>query len=64
MLTYNEKSYFTVEEAAERLLCTPETIRRYIRQGKLKATKIIRRWYISEDELTAYVTGNETTEEG
>jgi len=61
MLIYMKKNYFTVEEAAERLLCTPETIRRYIRQGKINATKIIRRWYISEDELTAYVTG-ETTE--
>ena len=39
----------TVEELAEKFKTHPETIRRYIREGKIKAT-IIGKKYLIEDE--------------
>lgn len=46
-----------VEDLAKVLGCNMETIRRYIRQGKLKAQKIGRRYYVSKDNLKAFANG-------
>ncbi len=35
-----EKNAFTIKEAAERLACHPDTLRRAIKAGKLKAAKL------------------------
>lgn len=47
---------YTVEEVAKKLDRNPETIRRWIRNGKLKATKHSRKkgFTISEDELDTF----------
>jgi len=45
----------TTEEAARRLSLTPETVRRMIRGGELRAVKIGRVHRIEEEELSAYV---------
>lgn len=42
----------TVPEAARRTKRDPETVRRWIRSGRLKATKIGTQHLIDEDELT------------
>jgi len=44
-----------VEDIAAALDANIETIRRYIRQGKLKAQKIGRRYYVSKDNLKDFV---------
>jgi len=41
----------TVPEAARRIKRDPETVRRWIRSGRLKATKIGTQHVIDEDEL-------------
>src|SRR6266446_2948007 len=41
----------TVPEAARRTKRDPETVRRWIRSGRLKATKIVTQHLIDEDEL-------------
>lgn len=45
----------TTEETARRLSLTPETVRRMIRGGTLRAVKIGRVHRIEEEELSAYV---------
>ena len=45
---------FTTEEAADLLRLEAETIRRAIRQGKLKAARQGRKFIISRLELEAY----------
>ena len=49
----------TVPEAARRTKRDPETVRRWIRSGRLKATRIGTQHFIDEDDL-AGLTGDAT----
>jgi excisionase family DNA binding protein len=44
---------FTVEEAAERFHVSHETIRRWLKAGRLQATRPGRRWLITESAMEA-----------
>lgn len=43
----------TVKEVADRLKLTPYTVREWIREGKLKASKVGGVWRVKEDNLSA-----------
>ena len=45
---------YDVEELSEMLDVGEMTIRRYLRDGKLKGPKMARRWYVTEEALKAY----------
>jgi len=45
---------YDVEELAGMLSVGTPTIRRYIREGKLKGKKMAKRWYVSEESLKEY----------
>jgi excisionase family DNA binding protein len=45
---------FTLTEAAKALGLAPSTLRHQIRNGKLRARKVSRDWYVSEDEVERY----------
>ncbi|CAN5521606.1 hypothetical protein BH20ACT18_BH20ACT18_04690 [soil metagenome] len=47
----------TVPEAARRVARNPETIRRWIREGKLPAERIGTQWIIEEDDLDVVMNG-------
>ncbi|NLI21034.1 MAG: helix-turn-helix domain-containing protein [Clostridiales bacterium] len=47
-------SFYTVDQIAELLLIHPKTIQRYIREGKLHATKIGKRWRVSGHDLSRF----------
>lgn len=47
----------TPEEVAERLALTPKTVRRFLREGRLKAMKVGRLWRVRESDLLAYMKG-------
>ncbi len=47
----------TVPEAARRVARNPETIRRWIREGKLPAERIGTQWVIEEEDLDAVMNG-------
>lgn len=51
----------TVPEAAKRTGRNPETIRRWIREGKLRATKIGTQHILDEQDLDAMLTSREDT---
>ena len=57
MIKLETTTAYTPTEAAEILHKNPDTVRRYIRSGKLKAQKVGNTWYITDKTLTEFVTG-------
>ena len=56
---------YDVEELAEILDVGLPTIRKYLREGRLKGTKPAKRWYVSEEALKEYFRPEpEVQEEG
>lgn len=53
-----ELKVFTVEQMAEMLQCTEQTVVNYIKQGKLGAFLIGRDYRITEKDLYDYVETN------
>ncbi len=47
--------YYTVDIIAKMLSMHPKTIQRYIREGKLHATKVGKRWQVQEHDLKAFM---------
>ena len=47
----------TIEEVADRLNLAPRTIYRYIKDGKLTARKIGKRWQVKEEDLAVFIDG-------
>ena len=45
---------YDVEELAEMLNMGEATIRRYLREGRLKGKKLAKRWYVSEESIKQY----------
>lgn len=53
---------YDVEELAEMLDVGLPTIRRYLREGRLKGKKLAKRWYVSEENLKDYFQPEEVSE--
>jgi len=53
------KELYTVEQAAEKLQVDPETIRIWLRAGKLKGIKVGRLWRIREENLELFLGGGD-----
>lgn len=49
---------FPIEEVSRLLGCTPKTVRSWIRQGRLKATKPGRGYLVEEREVCAFIKRN------
>ena len=49
-----DMTLYDVEELYEMLGVGIPTIRKYLREGKLKGTKPAKRWYVSEEALKDY----------
>ena len=52
-----EKQYLSVDEIATELDVNPETVRRWIRLGKLKSVKAGRQHRIKPEDLEAFLAG-------
>ncbi len=46
---------FTVKEVAEILKCDPQTVRRYIREGLLKAVTLKGEYRIRKEDINAFL---------
>lgn len=53
---------YDVQELSELLDVQERTIRRYLREGKLKGRKMAKKWYVTEASLRAYFEGEEPEE--
>lgn len=49
-----EQKFYTVDEIASIIDLHPKTVRRFIREGKIKAVKIGRSWRISQEDFAEY----------
>lgn len=50
------QNYYTTEEVAEMLKVTTESVRRWIRDGKLKSVKLSGKFIrISQEDLNAFI---------
>lgn len=47
----NERKVFTTKQVSEFFHVKEYTVRKWIRQEKIKATKVGRRWLITEEEV-------------
>lgn len=52
--------YYTVDEVSEMIGMHPKTIRRFIREGKLKANKVGKQWRITGHDLSIFAEGTNT----
>jgi len=52
------REYYTVEQIAEMLTIHPKTVQRYIREGRLRATKIGKSWRVTGHDLSLFVEHN------
>jgi excisionase family DNA binding protein len=58
-----EMTFYTVGEVAERFRVTPQTIRTYIKEGKLRASRIGRPLLITSRALEEFTSENLRDEE-
>ncbi len=58
------KQYYTVEQISRLLDIHPKTVQRYIREGKISASKIGKSWRVSGHDLSAFAENakNKTSE--
>lgn len=49
--------YYTVDEIAEMIKIHPKTVQRYIREGRLRATKVGKSWRVSGHDLSTFTEG-------
>jgi excisionase family DNA binding protein len=50
--------FYTVQEIAQALQVTPQTVRAYIKQGKIRAQRIGRPLLITESSLKEFLNNN------
>jgi excisionase family DNA binding protein len=62
-ITVGEIKLLTLEEVSEIIGIGPVSIRRWIREGKLKAKKIGPRYYVQEEHLKEFLTSPEPAAE-
>ena len=50
---------YTVKDLSKLLNTTPQTVRRYISEGRIKGKKIGRQWLVDEDAVKEYLRGED-----
>jgi excisionase family DNA binding protein len=51
----SEREFLTIEEVAERLRVKPDTVRAWLRQGRLQGIKAGRLWRIRPSAVEAFI---------
>jgi len=57
----NKTRFLSVLEASRRLRVTPQTVRNYVKKGKLSSVQVGRSLLIAEGELRAFSSGAPTS---
>ncbi len=57
------KDYYTVEQISKMLDIHPKTIQRYIRDGRLRASKVGKSWRINGHDLSVFIEGDSNEEQ-
>lgn len=56
------KEYYTVEQISNMLDIHPKTIQRYIREGRLRASKVGKSWRINGHDLSIFIESDSNKE--
>lgn len=63
MIKFDNLTLYTIEEAAEILPIHYQTIRRYIKSGRLKGRKVGAKWFIDDDSIKALLASSVVSSE-
>ena len=53
---------YSVPELSQKLNVTTVTIRKYLKQGKLKGKKVMGKWFILDEDITEFFQDSEETD--
>ncbi|GMQ56559.1 helix-turn-helix domain-containing protein [Vallitalea sediminicola] len=54
-----ENKFYTVDQVADMLKIHPKTVRKYVREGKLRGTKVGKQWRVTGHDLSLFMEGEE-----
>lgn len=57
-IKFDDKKLYSIRDLEKILPITPLTIRKYIREGKIKGRKIGKNWYVIKEDLEAFLEGS------
>jgi len=49
--------FYDVQEIAKAFDMTPQSVRKFIREGRIKGRKVGTRWYVTEEAIREYLLG-------
>jgi len=56
-LQFNGLTLYTLPELSKKLNISTLTLRKYVREGRLKGQKIARRWLVTEEDAKKFLSG-------
>jgi len=57
MKQFGDIKFYDVQEIARIFDMTPQSIRKFIREGRIKGRKVGTRWYVTEEAIREYLLG-------
>ena len=63
MIQIGDIKAYDVQEIAKALNMTPQSVRKFIREGRIKGRKVGTRWYVTEEAIRDYLTGADNDKE-
>jgi len=57
MIEIGDIKAYDVQEIARIFDMTPQSIRKFIREGRIKGRKVGTRWYVTEEAIRDYLMG-------
>lgn len=58
MIKFETTTAYDVPEVSERLGLGVDTVRKYLRQGRIKCQKVGRKYYVTEETLKEFLNGD------
>ncbi len=60
MKQFGDIKFYDVQEIARIFDMTPQSIRKFIREGRIKGRKVGTRWYVTEEAIREFLLGEQT----
>lgn len=62
MIVIGDKKIFTIVEATELLQLSYQTVRKYIKNGRLKGQLVGNKWYVTDESIKRFAFGEDANE--
>jgi len=60
MKRFGDIKLYDVQEIARIFDMTPQSVRKYFKEGRIKARKVGTRWYVTEEAMREFLLGEQT----